>query len=83
MAGQAKKSRKHGNDRIKCKEYRLENKRLKNKSKRLARRWKNYKIQPPKALNGIKDGELKHMIEKKLLVFVHREISAKNKPVRT
>lgn len=68
MAGLSKKSRKHGRDRVKCKQYRLEDKRTKNKAKRLARRWKNYKDQPPKALKGIRDKELKYMIEKRLKI---------------
>ena len=57
-------NRKKGRDLVKCKRYRLENRKMKNKARRLIKRWRNYKIQPPLALNGLKNNnELFHMVK--------------------
>jgi len=45
--------------------YRDSNRRNIHKANKLARRWKYYKVQPPKALNGLSD-VLRRMIENKL-----------------
>ena len=46
--------------------YRANNTRNKHKANQLAKRWKNYKIQPPKALKGLAN-ELRRMVENKLI----------------
>lgn len=46
--------------------YRDENRRLRNKVSRLARRWKNYKKQPPRALKGLTDNALRALVLKRL-----------------
>lgn len=46
--------------------YRSENRKVKNKVSKLAKRWRTYKVQPPKALNGILDGQLKILIKNKI-----------------
>lgn len=45
--------------------YWASNTRNKHKANRLARRWKHYKIQPPKALKGL-SVELRRIVENKL-----------------
>lgn len=47
-------------------EYRSQKRREKNKISKLIRRWKGYKQQPPRALNGIQDLGLRERIKKAL-----------------
>lgn len=59
--------RKIGRNSAKCARYQSENRRIKNKANRLVKRWKTYKTQPPKALQGLKNNkELFHMVKSKL-----------------
>lgn len=46
--------------------YRSQNRREKNKIAKLKKRWKRYKIQPPKALNGILDAGLRAKLKQAL-----------------
>ncbi len=63
--------RKHGRSSAKCARYKSENRRMKNKANRLVRRWKTYKKQPPKALQGLKNNkELFHMVKSKLEKYI-------------
>ena len=45
--------------------YRDSDRRNVHRANKLARRWKHYKVQPPKVLNGLSD-ELRRMVENKL-----------------
>lgn len=46
--------------------YRNENRKLKNKATKLARRFSHYKKQPPAALRGIIDNALRALVMKKI-----------------
>lgn len=63
-----KKARKYGRNIIKCGRYKSEGRRFKNKVRRLVSRWKHYKKQPPKAINGIKDNIMRNVVLSKLAV---------------
>lgn len=57
--------KKKASNKEKCQAYKSEGRLMRNKAHKLARRWKGYK-DPTKALNGIKDKQLRDMVDKLL-----------------